>query len=100
MTADDQEQEEELAEVESAIDTRRRREMLWREKGERSLGQNLALMGSFGWLMVTPILIGVFIGRRLDERFQTGVMWTAALVFIGVLFGGFLVWDRIRDEPE
>jgi len=83
-----------------AVDTRARRRAYWREKGERSLGQNLAMMGALGWLMVIPMLLGAFGGRWLDRLAGGGVMWTAALIFAGAVLGGYFIWHRIMEEPE
>ncbi len=97
----DQEQDDdEVREIERAIELRRARERRWREHGERSIGQNLALMGSLGWLMVAPMLAGILVGRWLDKTFSQGIMLTAAFVFLGVIVGGILVWNRIMSEPE
>ena len=95
-----QEEKDACDEIRRAIDLRERRERQWREKGERSLARNLALMGALGWLIVTPMLIGAFVGRWLDRLAGGGVMWTAALIFAGCVLGGYLVWRRITEEPE
>lgn len=87
-------------ELHRAIELRESRQRQWREKGERSLGRNLALMGSLGWLIVTPMLLGAFVGGWLDRLAGGGVMWTAALIFAGCVLGGYLVWRRINEEPE
>lgn len=87
-------------ELRRAIELRARRRRRWREHGERSIGRNLAMMGALGWLMVTPMLIGAFVGRWLDRIAGAGVMWTAALIFLGCVVGGYLVWRRITEEPE
>ena len=36
---------------------RRKRDEFWRAHGERSLAENLAMIGALGWLIVTPTLI-------------------------------------------
>lgn len=83
-----------------AINTEEMRRRLWREKGERSMARNLAMMGAFGWLMVAPMLLGAFIGRWLDGITGETVTWTAGLIFAGCVIGGYLVWRRITEEPE
>ena len=50
---------------------RARRER-WQREGERPLGHNLAMIGVLGWLVVTPTLIGIFIGRWLDRHATPG----------------------------
>jgi len=100
MVDQKQDDDDKIRKVQQAIELRRARKRRWREKGERSIGQNLALMGSLGWLMVAPILTGVLVGRWLDKTFGQDIMWTAAFIFLGVIIGGVLVWSRIKDEPE
>ncbi len=75
---------------------RARRER-WAREGERTLGQNLAWIGVLGWLVVTPILIGIFLGRWIDARWGTGVFWTVSLLFTGVVIGCFLAWRRVHE---
>jgi len=85
-------------ELENAVSLRRQREDFWRRTGERSLWQNISMIGALGWLIVTPTLLGVLIGRWLDMRFGTGIFWSGALIMIGAAFGGYLAWQRIEKE--
>jgi ATP synthase protein I len=84
--------------METAVQLRRKREELWRRSGERSLWQNVSMIGALGWLIVTPTLLGVLIGRWLDVRFGTGIFWSGALIMLGAAFGGYLAWQRIEKE--
>jgi ATP synthase protein I len=90
--------DENNGEMESAVQLRRQREEFWRRTGERSLWQNVSMIGALGWLIVTPTLLGVLIGRWLDVRFGTGIFWSGALIMIGAAFGGYLAWQRIQKE--
>jgi ATP synthase protein I len=67
-------------------------------EGERPLGRNLALIGMLGWLIVTPTLLGLFIGRWIDRHEDTGIFWTAALLVVGVAVGCRQAWKRIKEE--
>jgi len=60
------------------------------------IGQSLAQLGMLGWLIVTPMLAGTFVGRWLDRRLGTGVMVTGALLGLGAGLGWWLAWRRIR----
>jgi len=80
----------------AARDEQRRRERKRRE-GERTLAQQLALAGSIGWLVVTPALLGIALGRWLDRRLGTGITLTAALLFFGVGAGFSLAWRRLHE---
>jgi len=66
--------------------------------GELPVGRALAMIGRFGWTIVAPILIGAFVGRWLDHTFQSGVFWSAALVFLGAALGFWAVWKGMNIE--
>jgi ATP synthase protein I len=62
------------------------------------MGQNLALVGTLGWLVVAPTLLGAFVGRALDRVAHTGVTFTAAFLGLGACFGCALAWSRVKSE--
>jgi ATP synthase protein I len=79
---------------------RRRRDRLSRgeESGPRSVVEHLSLIGSLGWLIVTPILIGILAGRWLDRLAGSQIFWTASLVFMGAAIGSWLAWKKVTGE--
>ena len=68
-----------------------------RAEGEPSVSWQLGQIGVLGWIVVTPLLAGLFLGRWLDHRFLTGVFWTAALIFAGGAFGFWSAWRWMHD---
>lgn len=68
-----------------------------REEGERPLGLDLATIGALGWLVVTPMLGGVLVGRTLDRMAGTGIRWTGAFLVAGAALGGWLAWRRMTE---
>ena len=66
---------------------RSERHRRWLREGEPSFGRQLARAGVLGWIIVVPMLIGVFIGRWIDARFGSGIFWTAPLLLIGTAIG-------------
>jgi ATP synthase protein I len=72
----------------------------WQAYGERSLGQNLAMIGALGWLVITPTLAGLFLGRWLDHMFASGIFWTGALLVVGVALGCWMAWGRIQKIQQ
>ena len=84
--------------LDRAVRTRREREERWQREGERSMGRNLAMIGALGWLIVTPTLIGIFVGRWLDRSFESGIFWTLSLLFLGLVIGATLAWKRMNRE--
>ena len=84
--------------LKDAVRTRRERRARWQREGERSIGQNLAMIGALGWTIVTPTLIGVFAGRWLDRYFAAGIFWTLGLLVLGLALGCTLAWRRMHRE--
>jgi len=70
---------------------RERRER-WLREGEMSVGRRLAQIGVLGWIFVIPTLGGLFFGRWLDSRFDSGVFWSAPIMMIGLCIGGWTAW--------
>jgi len=84
--------------MQRAVHLREQRRKRWKKEGERSLWQNLSMVGALGWLIVTPTLLGVLIGRWLDGFFETGVFFSGALIFLGIAIGSYLAWQRVTKE--
>jgi ATP synthase protein I len=84
--------------LDDAVRLRRGRRERWQREGERSIGQNLAMIGALGWTIVTPTLIGIFAGRWLDRAFGSGIFWTLGLLVAGLAVGCWLGWKRIYRE--
>ncbi len=81
-----------------AVRKRQERRALWRREGERSLGQNLAMIGALGWTIVVPTLLGIFAGRWLDQAFHSGIFWTLSLLVAGLAAGCMFAWRRMHSE--
>ena len=60
--------------------------------GEPSVAKRLAQIGVLGWIVVVPMLLGVFAGRWLDQHFQTGLLCTAPLLMLGAGLGCWSAW--------
>lgn len=82
--------------LEAAVRTRQTRRERWQREGERSMGQNLALIGALGWAIVLPTLAGIFVGRWLDRYFNMGIFWTLGLLVAGLALGCTLAWKRMH----
>lgn len=68
------------------------RRAAWDRDGEVSVGRRLAQIGVLGWIIVAPMLGGIYLGRWLDGRFDTGLFWTAPLLMVGLGLGGWFAW--------
>jgi ATP synthase protein I len=68
------------------------RERQGAENPEPSLGTRLGQIGILGWTIVVPTLLGVALGRWLDQKFATGVFFSAPLIMIGAAIGFWSAW--------
>ena len=81
-----------------AVRRREARRARWQREGERSIGQNLAMIGALGWTIVLPTLVGIFAGRWLDRHFAAGIFWTLGLLVAGLALGCAFAWKRMHSE--
>lgn len=84
--------------LDRAVARKRARERRWREEGERPPARNLALIGALGWLVVLPMLAGIFVGRWLDRSLDSGITLTAGLMLLGLVAGCRMAWQRMHRE--
>ena len=84
--------------LDDAVARRRCQRQRWQAEGERPLGRNLVMIGFLGWVIVTPTLLGILVGRWLDQRLGTGITFAGALLVAGLALGCWLAWMRIRRE--
>ena len=68
----------------------------WLRDGEPSVARHLAQIGVLGWIIVVPMLLGVFAGRWLDDRLHSGLFWTAPLLMIGAALGCWSAWKWMK----
>lgn len=69
----------------------------WLIEGDPSVARRLAQIGVLGWIIVMPMLIGIFIGRWLDRSFHSGVFWTGPLLMLGLALGCWSAWKWIKS---
>jgi ATP synthase protein I len=66
-------------------------------EGDPSIARRLAQIGVLGWIVVVPMLIGIYLGHWMDHRFYTGVFWTAPLLLIGLAIGCWSAWRWMNN---
>ena len=66
-------------------------------RGRAIGGRRLAQIGVLGWIIVVPMLIGVFVGRWLDQMFSSGLFWTAPLLMLGLALGCWSAWKWMKS---
>ncbi|HTO85345.1 MAG TPA: AtpZ/AtpI family protein [Methylomirabilota bacterium] len=82
-------QEDQMA---AAARRQSRRRRHWLSEGEPSVARFVGQIGVLGWIIVTPMLLGLFLGRWLDHRLGTGIFWSAPLLLVGAVVGAYSAW--------
>ncbi|OJU23817.1 MAG: hypothetical protein BGN91_08340 [Nitrobacter sp. 62-13] len=83
--------------AEAARQQRERRD-IWKKEGEPSVMRFVGQIGVLGWIIVTPTLIGLFVGRWLDHKLGTGIFWSAPLLMSGVTIGFWSAWRWMHQQ--
>jgi ATP synthase protein I len=81
-----------------AVRKQQERREHWVNEGEPSMARHVGQIGILGWIIVTPTLIGLFIGRWLDHHFGTGIFWSAPLLLLGVVVGYWSAWRWMHKQ--
>ena len=68
----------------------------WLRDGDLSVARRLGQIGVLGWIIVVPMLIGIFAGRWMDRTFHSGLFWTAPLLLLGAVVGFWSAWKWMR----
>jgi ATP synthase protein I len=76
---------------------RKGRHEAWLREGDMSVGRRLAQIGVLGWIVVLPMLGGLFVGRALDHWLQTGIFWSAPLMMLGLAAGAWFAWKWMKN---
>jgi ATP synthase protein I len=82
----------------TAARQQRERRDNWKKEGEPSMMRFVGQIGVLGWIIVTPTLIGLFVGRWLDHKLGTGIFWSAPLLLIGVMIGFWSAWRWMHQQ--
>jgi len=96
MTAPETEPDEQDPLV-KGVRLREERQRRWLREDDPSVGRRLAQIGVLGWIIVAPMLVGVFSGRWLDRTFGSGVFWTTPLLMLGLALGCWSAWKWMKD---
>lgn len=68
------------------------------DKDRPTLLAQTVYLGTLGFLLVVPIIVGNYLGRWLDEFVEGYSMrWTLSLIIVGVVVGAINVYLFIKE---
>ncbi|GAB4363740.1 MAG: hypothetical protein Kow0026_28420 [Oricola sp.] len=82
---------------EAAREAAERDKMLARDP-EPSLARRFGQIGILGWMIVIPVLSGLFVGGWLDRLLGTGITLSAALTMAGAALGLWLAFRWMHQQ--
>jgi ATP synthase protein I len=71
-----------------------------RKRRQNSIWFGLGMIGTLGWMVVLPIVLGIVIGIWLDELTNSQLPWTLILLLSGVFIGCFNAVRWIMQEQK
>jgi ATP synthase protein I len=60
----------------------------------------LGMMGTIGWTVTIPTLLGVILGIWIDARWPSSISWTLVLLIGGLLLGCVNAWLWIAHQQR
>ena len=81
-----------------AVRKERERQERWVREGAPSVVRFVGQIGVLGWIIVTPILIALFVGRWIDHKLGSGIFWSGPLLLLGLVVGCWSAWRWIQRQ--
>lgn len=89
-------------ELEDEFEARVRRQRERIEQGRREKGitfwRYVGLIGAVGWGVVAPMVLGIVLGRLIDQKAEMEYEWTLGLLVLGLAVGCYNAWRMVTKE--
>ncbi len=82
------------------IEVKQERKLHARRTKQRGTWFGLGMMGTIGWSVVVPTLLGVALGSWIDAHWSSPISWTLVLLIAGLLVGCMNAWFWIAREQR
>lgn len=71
-----------------------------RDEKKRIIWFGLGMMGTIGWSVAIPTLLGIALGIWLDSKWPGRISWTLTFFFAGLFLGCINAWYWVRMEQK
>lgn len=82
------------------VGTKETQKLKGKRKSKHGVLFGLGMFGLVGWSVVTPTLLGAFLGIWLDNHFPGKHSWTLTLLIIGLIIGCVTAWHWLSREDK
>ena len=82
------------------IEAKQARKLRARRTTDQATWFGLGMMGTIGWTVVVPTLLGVAVGIWIDAHWPSSVSWTLVLLIGGLFLGCLNACFWIAREQE
>ncbi len=80
------------------VGTKEVRKVKARRKKDRGIWLGLGMIGTVGWSIAVPTLIGVGLGIWIDKRWPGRISWALTFLFVGLILGCINAYYWVRKE--
>ena len=80
------------------IGDRERRKLKAKREGKPNIWQGFGVFGLVGWSIVVPTVSLVLVGMWLDEKYNTRLSFTMALLALGLVLGCLNAWYWVEKK--
>lgn len=67
-------------------------------KEKQGMWKSIAILGTVGWSVTIPTVVGVALGVWLDRHWPARFSWTLTLLTVGLAIGCVNAWLRIKEQ--
>jgi ATP synthase protein I len=82
----------------SEVQRRRERHEEYVRDGDSSFWQSVGMMGTIGWSVSVPMVLGLFLGRLLDVRLDSAHVFMMFFMLVGLIVGCVTAWRMIAEK--
>ena len=82
----------------SEVKTRRARHEKHLREGDSSFWQSVGVMGTIGWSVSVPMVLGIFLGRWIDRQLDSSHVFTIFCLLLGMIMGCVTAWRIVAEK--
>ena len=76
----------------------RRRQQKEQNERDNSFWASVGMMGTVGWSVSLPTVLGLLFGRWLDGRLDSGYVFMIFFMLVGLAAGSLIAWRLISER--